>query len=164
MSESRLVASKNRLTGEILQVPADKLTFRPSTYGIVIQEGKVLLNQCWDGYDFPGGGIEKGETIREALLREVKEETGLEVTPGELLYYGQDVFTANFIPDAYFHALLYYFHCTEPRGEISSAGFMEHEKKYMKESVWVPLEKIETLKFYNPVDSVALIRMAASKI
>jgi molecular chaperone GrpE len=36
-------------------------------------------------YDLPGGHLEKGETVREALKREIKEETGLEVEPGEVL-------------------------------------------------------------------------------
>lgn len=32
------------------------------------------------GLTFPGGGIESGESVDEALIREVKEETGLDVT------------------------------------------------------------------------------------
>ena len=168
MSESRVVPSKNRLTGEITQVPVEDLIFRPSAYAVIVQDGKVLLNQAWDGYDFPGGGIEKGETISEGLLREVKEETGLEVTQGELLYFGQDFFTANLLqPETfYFHNLMYYFRCTDPKGELSSAGFMEHEKKYMKEPIWMPIEKVGELKFYNAdsVDSAGLIRKVAERV
>lgn len=51
---------------------------------ILNKEGQVLLchrsnkpaQRVWW---FPGGGILKGETMREAVLRKVKEETGLEV-------------------------------------------------------------------------------------
>ena len=47
-----------------------------------IKENKpvyLLLHRVlnWKGWEFPKGGIEKGEDEREALLREVKEETGL---------------------------------------------------------------------------------------
>ena len=38
-------------------VSSDKLVFRPSVYGILIENSKVLLPKQWDGYDFPGGGI-----------------------------------------------------------------------------------------------------------
>lgn len=156
-----MVTCKNRLTGETKNVPVEQLTFRPSAYGIIIQDEKVLINPCWDGYDFPGGGIEKGETIHDGLLREVKEETGLSVKVGPLLYAGEDFFIANYQADTYFHALIYYFLCTDPRGEISTEGFAEYEKEYMQQSQWMPLKRIDELKFYNGVDSPALIRKAA---
>lgn len=36
-------------------------------------------------YDLPGGHIEAGETMKEVMIREVKEETGVDVQVGELL-------------------------------------------------------------------------------
>jgi 8-oxo-dGTP diphosphatase len=155
------VVCRNRLTGEIKEVLAEKLQFRPGAYAVIIQDGKVLLSPQWDGWDFPGGGIEKGETFEQALVREVKEETGLDARPGALLHVTQDFFIANYMDDTYFHSLCFYYTCTDPRGEISTAGFAEYEKKYMKAAEWVPLEKIDGLKFYNPVNSPELIRKAA---
>ncbi len=160
MKNSGTVTCKNRLTGETREVQTEQLLFRPSAYGVIIKDGKVLLNQAWDGYDFPGGGIEKGETIHDGLLREVKEETGLTVKVGPLLYAGEDFFIANFKAETYFHALIYYFLCKEPTGELSTEGFAPYEKEYMKEPVWMPIEKVTGLKFYNPVNSPELIRAA----
>src|ERR1700676_4681336 len=37
-------------------------------------------------WSLPGGKLEEGETLAEALVREMKEETGLDVEPGRLLY------------------------------------------------------------------------------
>lgn len=51
--------------------------------GICIHNGKILLCRAKGGSTsyLPGGHIEFGETGREALIREMKEETGLDVVP-----------------------------------------------------------------------------------
>lgn len=58
--------------------------FRPKTRGakgLLIKNDKVLLVKTsyskW--LTLPGGGIKKGETAKEAVIRELKEETGMEV-------------------------------------------------------------------------------------
>ena len=71
--------------GKEYEVPASELVIRPSVYAVIIRDDKVLLVHQWDGFDFPGGGIDPGEDMREALVREVGEETGLEVQSGELV-------------------------------------------------------------------------------
>ena len=55
--------------------------------GVCIEDGKVLLCLPKDrSYAYlPGGHIEFGEKGREALVREMKEGTGLDATAGELL-------------------------------------------------------------------------------
>jgi len=60
-------------------------TFKPNGYGVkVIAEynNKVLIIRNSYGYKrwtFPGGNIDKGETSENAAVRELKEETGLDV-------------------------------------------------------------------------------------
>jgi len=58
--------------------------------GVVIQNDKVLLMKRTqngkDWYMFPGGHIEKGETARDAVVREIKEESDVETSPIRLLY------------------------------------------------------------------------------
>jgi ADP-ribose pyrophosphatase YjhB (NUDIX family) len=58
--------------------------------GVVIEDGRILLvDQDTDtgrSWSLPGGKLEDGETLAEALVREMREETGLVVEPGRLLY------------------------------------------------------------------------------
>lgn len=51
------------------------------------EKGEILLQRRADSakWGFPGGAIELGETPQVAAVREVKEETGLDVVVGELL-------------------------------------------------------------------------------
>ncbi|QYC38182.1 CTP pyrophosphohydrolase [Nonomuraea coxensis DSM 45129] len=58
--------------------------------GVVIEDGRILLldQDTGDGrsWSLPGGKVEPGEPIGDALVRELREETGLDVRPGRLLY------------------------------------------------------------------------------
>lgn len=63
-----------------------KVRFHITVKGIVVFQNKVLLMKrsrpSSDGlgyWELPGGGLEYGETPNEALLRELKEETGLDI-------------------------------------------------------------------------------------
>lgn len=57
---------------------------------VVDQAGRILLiRHCDNGKEFhvlPGGRVEPGETAAEEVGREVREETGLRVRVGELLW------------------------------------------------------------------------------
>ena len=64
--------------------------FRYSIKAIIIKDGKFLVEQVDQGrgqfYKLPGGGHHFGETIHQALLRELKEELGLDANIGTLLF------------------------------------------------------------------------------
>jgi 8-oxo-dGTP diphosphatase len=51
---------------------------------LMVRRGRAPSAGLWS---VPGGRVEAGETLDEALRREVLEETGLEIEPGELLGY-----------------------------------------------------------------------------
>ncbi len=61
---------------------------RPSVAAIIRDgEGRLLLQRRSDNgrWGLPGGSVEIGESVREAIIREVREETGLEVEVERLI-------------------------------------------------------------------------------
>lgn len=148
------------IDGHKHKVNRDRLIFRPSVYGILIKDNHILLSrQFKDGYDFPGGGIEKYETVEQALKREVWEETGLKVKVGKLVDC-QSSFYKSRLHKEYWNAILLYYLCEQVGGKLSKDNFDEYEIKYADMPEWIDLKKINRIKFYNSVDSLSLIKKA----
>ncbi len=61
---------------QIVNLPKDKFVFRPSAYGIILDKNEVVFmkNKSNRKFWFPGGGVEIGETLKEALRREIRED------------------------------------------------------------------------------------------
>ena len=61
---------------------------RVSGHGIIIKDNMIVLNEFGNGeyFNIPGGGVEPGETVKDAVVREIFEETGLNVTVGDLMF------------------------------------------------------------------------------
>ena len=63
---------------------------RVGVRAIIRRDGLLAMQQSAAGeYKIPGGGMDKGETIAEALAREVREETGLVVKPETMQELGE---------------------------------------------------------------------------
>ncbi len=159
MKKNRQAVTCHDINGNSFEISVDQLSFRPSVYGVIIKDGKVLLSKQWDGYDFPGGAIELGETIHEALIREIKEETGLEVTVEKSLLVTDSFFKLP-ISNKYVQSILLYYLCHVVGGKISTNFSSREEKAYLGNPEWIDLSELNKLKFYNSVDVEELIRKA----
>ena len=71
--------------------PDGSVYSRPSARAVIIKDGKIAMvySKKYNYYKFPGGGIETGEYMEDALIREVLEETGLCVIRDSIQEYGQ---------------------------------------------------------------------------
>ncbi len=63
---------------------------RPSVRGIIQRNGKLAMIHSlkYDYYKFPGGGMEEGESLEDTLIREVREESGLNILPHTIREFG----------------------------------------------------------------------------
>lgn len=107
--------------------------------GLVINEqGEILLGkrqqpenpQIHGKWEFPGGGIELGEQPEEALLREVKEETGLDVKIIRLL--PKTYSNLWDWPEEQVHVIILAYECKAIGGTLSNSDPEIGELKYFK--------------------------------
>jgi ADP-ribose pyrophosphatase YjhB (NUDIX family) len=63
------------------------MVIRPGVSAIILTGEGLLLQRRSDNnlWGLPGGGVEPGESVSEAIVREVREETGLDVRPMRLI-------------------------------------------------------------------------------
>ncbi len=93
--------------------PNGKPYIRPSVRGIIIKEYKIAVvhSMMYDYYKFPGGGIDKGEDNIATLIREVKEEAGLDVIVDSIREYGHVLRKEKGHPEDIFIQDNYYYLC-----------------------------------------------------
>lgn len=118
-------------------VRAVKPTYALGAIAIIEWDGKVLaLRQAHRrGHSLPGGLVDRGEQPRDAVRREVREETGLDIDPG-------DIITVVFDPRIRHADVIFRVICeTEPQVRPASEAFAHH---WLDISRWTEADRSTT--------------------
>ena len=116
---------------------------------VIMKEGKVFATQRGygefkDGWEFPGGKVEAGESPEEALCREIREELEVEVNVGDLIDTIEYDYPA-------FHLSMKCYACTIAGG---SPHLLEHEA-----ARWLSADQLDTVAWL-PADITLIPKIA----
>lgn len=125
----------------------DKLQsgIRITVRAVIIQDGKILLikkDSQEDGirYTLPGGALESGETLHQAVIRECQEEINTSVDAYDVLHIA-DFFIPKFDPEPYTrHQLEVLIQCQVPADYIPCSG--SDPDKHQVGVEWLPVKEL----------------------
>ena len=142
--------------------------FTIRVYGILMNDKKEVLVS--DEYirgnyytKFPGGGMELGEGTKDCLVREFKEETGLDITAGDHIYT-----TDYFQVSAFNHrdqiiSIYYFVHAEDVSGitvKTKPFDFMPHQVTDMNGQAevlrWVAFHELSEEAVSLPIDKIVV--------
>ncbi len=121
-----------------VRLPSKKVPIRAISVGIVRKNGRLLITRRrLDGllgglWEFPGGKVEAGEDSRSACIREIREETGIEVKIDSFLTRIKHAYT-------HFKIEMDVFYCHPVSGEIVLDGPIDYR--------WIHLAQIDDFAF-----------------
>lgn len=116
---------------------------------VIMKDGKVFATQRGygefkDGWEFPGGKVEAGESPEEALRREIREELEVEVNVGDLIDTIEYDYPA-------FHLSMKCYACTIAGG---SPHLLEHEA-----ARWLYADQLDSVAWL-PADITLIPKIA----
>lgn len=128
---------------EIISTFGNKLRVR--TCGILIENDKLLLikHHALGNRDFllcpPGGGVDFGESLHNSLIREFKEETGLDIKINNLLFINEYI-------EHPLHAIELFFEVERIGGFISLGIDPElQDQQIITEIDWFSIEDLDKI-------------------
>ncbi len=128
------------------------MAIRSTAKAIIIYNNSILVNRCVNAqgkvyFDLPGGGQNQFETLEEALVREVLEETGYMIKTGPFVAVAEEICDNEELRRTYLdytHRILHIFLAVltdEQRREVQEPDWQQQS------SVWVPIKEADALNF-----------------
>lgn len=131
---------------------------RNTARAITVHDGKLLLMERWRGelhyFSIPGGGIEKGETPEETVVRELMEETTIVVNVKRQVLEMRD--------NGFAHKI---YLCEYVSGEphlSEAAPEAAHGKDNRFKPRWIPIQELPSLPFiyWQPLKQALIAGLA----
>lgn len=145
------------LYGETKIIEKDQLQFRPSVYGIILHEGKILLlkARATGKWLVPGGGLDLGELMEVGLKREIREETGIEVEIERFAMFSERFFYYDPLELAT-HVLAFFYICRPLTFQLADDEDIDDEEAINPQ--WIPYQEIKAEDIQSFRDELLTIR------
>lgn len=130
-----------------IKIKTDEKVFNYCARAIIKQDEKFLLICVNDApyYHLPGGHVEIGENSKDAVLREIKEEVGIDVALGDLVLINEQFYDKQGVAT---HSMILYY-VAKPKAKIDTQNLVRMEKmgtKLIKNELrWVTLDELKTI-------------------
>ena len=129
---------------QINQCHGGKLRLR--VCALIVQEQKLLLlkhkglGPLWHLWLPPGGGCEYGQSLTQNLQRELLEETGLQISPGQLAYVHE-----HLVPPLHAVELFYFAEITGGTLSIGADPEYPEDQQIITDLQWMNKQEINAL-------------------
>lgn len=115
------------------------------------EEKVLVVENAGSSWTFPGGAVETGESLGDAIVREVSEETGLEIKAGPVVAVNE-----KFFPEKKVHAIFFTL-----IAEIIGGKIAIEDETEISAIEWVDFQTANKLLPYHPEGVVSLLAYSA---
>ena len=150
-----------------MPLPSANTSPRLAVRAVILRDDRLLLVNAWarssDLWCAPGGGVERGQSLPEALAREVHEECGLRVSVGAPCLVNE-----YHDPPSGFHQVEVFFRCTIRAGHLTDTwqdpeGVVHSRRFFGRDAVQTLHLKPDSLRripweeglLYDPLEPLA---------
>lgn len=129
------------LTIDLKNYDTKNAVFRRTAARGIIKNGTqyLLIFSKYGDYKFPGGGMEKGESLEDTVIREIQEETGYHVIRNSIKEFGSVLERRKGEYEDIMEMDSHYFLC-DVETEVGKRNLDKYEKEYDYQIIWTTLQ------------------------